>query len=81
MHKSKRDGLKRRVSEYERIERKIQELSFNGKSEARRERAKMIENRHWYDREQKGEFRTGNDREVKGKTLRAADVVAGVRSV
>ena len=63
MHKSKRDGLKRRVSEYERIERKIQELSFNGKSEARRERAKMIENRHWYDRDLKGEFRTGNDRE------------------
>ena len=81
MHKSKRDGLKRRVSEYERIERKIQELSFNGKSEARRERAKMIENRHWYDRDLKGEFRTGNDREVKSKTLRAADVVAGVRSI
>ena len=45
------------------IERKIQELSFNGKSEARRERAKMIENRHWYDRDRKGDFRTGNDRE------------------
>ena len=63
MHKSKRDGLKRRVSEYERVERKIQELAFNGKSEARRERAKMIENRHWYDRDRKGDFRTGNDRE------------------
>lgn len=63
MHKSKRDGLKRRVSEYERVERKIQELAFNGKSEARRERAKMIENRHWYDRDHKGAFRTGNDRE------------------
>ena len=63
MHKSKRDGLKRRVSEYEKVERKIQELSFNGKSEARRERAKMIENRHWYDRDSKGDFRTGNDRE------------------
>ena len=63
MHKSKRDGLKRRVSEHERIERKIQELAFNGKSEARRERAKMIENRHWYDRKQKGELRSGSDRE------------------
>ena len=81
MHKSKRDGLKRRVSEYERVERKIQALAFNGKSEARRERAKMIENRHWYDRNRKGEFLTGNDREGKGRTLRAADVVYGVRSI
>ena len=70
MHKSKRDGLKRnrddlnrRVSEYERVERKIQELAFSGKSEARRERAKMLENRHWYDRDPKGDFRTGNGRE------------------
>lgn len=81
MHKSKRDGLKNQLREYERLERKIQELAFNGKSEARRERAKMIENRHWYNRDQKGDFRTGNDREVKGHTLRAADVVTGVRSI
>lgn len=63
MHKSKRDGLKKQLREYERLERKIQELAFNGKSEARRERAKMIENRHWYARKHKGELRTGNDRE------------------
>ena len=44
-------------------ERKIQELAFNGKSEARRERAKMIENRHWYNRKHKGELRSGSDRE------------------
>ena len=81
MHKSKRDGLKKQLREYERLERKIQELAFNGKSEARRERARMIENRHWYDRDRKGELRTGNAREVKGHTLRAADVVAGVRSI
>ena len=41
----------------------------------------MIENRHWYGRDLKGELRTGDDREVKGHTLRAADVVAGVRSI
>ena len=63
MHKSKRDGLRQRTEKAKAIERKIQELAFNGKSEARRERAKMIENRHWYDRDQKGAFRTGNDRE------------------
>ena len=74
-------SLRLRVRKAKRIERKIQELAFNGKSEARRERAKMIENRHWYDRDRKGELRSGNDREVKGRTLRAADVVSGVRSI
>ena len=63
MHKSKRDGLRRRVEKVARFERKIQELAFNGNSEARRERAKMIENRHWYDRVLKGELRSGSDRE------------------
>ena len=63
MHKSKRDGLRRRVEKVARFERKIQELAFNGKSEARLERAKMIENRHWYDRDRKGELRSGSDRE------------------
>ena len=59
MHKA----LRLRVRKAQRIERKIQELAFNSKSEARRERAKMIENRHWYDRELKGELRSGSDRE------------------
>ena len=59
MHKA----LRLKVRKAQRIERKIQELAFSGKSEARRERAKMIENRHWYDRKPKGELRTGNDRE------------------
>lgn len=59
MHKA----LRQQVRKAKRIESKIQDLAFNGKSEARRERAKMIENRHWYDRDQKGAFRTGNDRE------------------
>ena len=58
MHKA----LRLKVRKAQRIERKIQELAFNGKSEARQERAKMIENRHWYSRDQKGDFRTGNDR-------------------
>lgn len=59
MHKA----MRLKVRKAQRIERKIQGLAFNGKSEARRERAKMIENRHWYDRELKGELRTGNDRQ------------------
>ncbi len=59
MHKA----LRLKVRKAQRIERKIQALAFNGKSEARLERAKMIENRHWYDRDLKGELRTGNDRE------------------
>ena len=59
MHKS----MRLKVRKAKAIERKIQELAFNGKSEARLERAKMIENRHWYDRNHKGEFRTGNDRD------------------
>ena len=77
MHKA----LRLKVRKAKAIERKIQELAFNGKSEARLERAKMIENRHWYGRNLKGDFRTGNGHEVNGKTLRAADVVAGVRSI
>ena len=59
MHKALR--LKARKAKA--MELKIQELAFNGKSEARRERAKMIENRHWYDRKHKGELRTGGDRD------------------
>lgn len=59
MHKA----LRLKVRKAKAIERKIQELAFNGKSEARQERAKMIENRHWYGRNPKGELRTGNDRE------------------
>lgn len=59
MHKA----LRQQVRKAKRIESKIQDLAFNGKSEARRERAKMIENRHWYDRDQKGDFRTGNNRD------------------
>ena len=59
MHKT----MRLKVRKAKRIERKIQELAFNGKSEARRERAKMIENRHWYARDRKGELRSGGDRE------------------
>ena len=59
MHKA----LRLKVRKAKAIERKIQELAFNGKSEARRERAKMIENRHWYGRELTGELRSGSNRE------------------
>ena len=57
MHKALRQQVRRAKAK----ELKIQALAFNGKSEARLERAKMIENRHWYDRARKGDFRTGND--------------------
>ena len=59
MHKA----LRLRVRKAQRTERKIQELAFNGESEARRERAKMLENRHWYGRDLTGELRSGSDRE------------------
>lgn len=59
MHKA----LRLKVRKAKAIERKIQELAFNGKSEARLERAKMIENRHWYGRNLKGELRSGNARD------------------
>lgn len=59
MHKA----LRLKVRKAKAMELKIQELAFNGKSEARRERAKMIENRHWYGRNLKGELRTGGDRD------------------
>ena len=59
MHKA----LRLKVRKAKAIERKIQELAFNGKSEARQERAKMIENRHWYGRDLKGELRSGSARE------------------
>lgn len=59
MHKA----LRLKVRKAKAMELKIQELAFNGKSEARRERANMLENRHWYGRNLKGELRTGNDRE------------------
>ena len=65
MHKA----LRLKVRKARAIERKTQGLAFNGKSEARRERAKMIENRHWYARDLKGELRTGNNRDHGRVTL------------
>ena len=62
-------AMRLKVRKAQRIERKIQELAFNGKSEARRERAKMIENRHWYGRDRKGELRSGSDREPGPVTI------------
>ena len=62
MHKSKREGLRRRTERARRIEDKIQALSFSTNPEARKEKKRMSENRHWYDRELKGEFRTGSNR-------------------
>lgn len=57
MHKSKREGLRRRTEKARRIEDKIQALSFSTNPEARKENKRMAENRHWYARELKGELR------------------------
>lgn len=57
MHKNKREGLRRRTEKVRRIEDKVQALSFSGNPEARKESKRMAENRHWYDRELKGELR------------------------
>ena len=57
MHKSKREGLRRRTEKARRIEDKVQTLSFSGNPESRKEIKRMAENRHWYDRELKGELR------------------------
>lgn len=62
-------ALRLKVRKAKRIERKIQELAFSVKPEARRERAKMIENRHWYNRELTGDFRSGSDREQGPVTI------------
>lgn len=52
MHKS----LRQRVQKAKRIERKIQALSFSIHPEYRKENKRMAENRHWYDRNPKGEL-------------------------
>lgn len=57
MHKSKREGLRRRTEKAKRIEAKIQALSFSNNPESRKEIKRMAENRHWYNRELKGELR------------------------
>lgn len=58
MHKA----LRQQVRKAKAKELKIQALAFNGKSEARLERARMIENRHWYGRNLTGELRSGSDK-------------------
>ena len=63
MHKSKREGLRRRTEKARRIEDKIQALSFSTTPEARKENKRLAENRHWYDRDLKGELRTGSSGE------------------
>ena len=59
MHKA----LRLKVRKARAIERKIQALAFSDKSEARQERAKMLENRHWYGRNPTGELRSGSEKE------------------
>ena len=58
MHKS----LRKRVQKARRIENKIQALAWSKGPEARKERARMVENRHWFDRDLKGELMTASDK-------------------
>lgn len=53
MHKS----MRQRVQKAKRIEAKVKVLAFAKTPEARKESKRMAENRHWYDRELKGELR------------------------
>lgn len=56
MHKS----MRVKVQKAKRIEAKVRILAFDKGQPARIERARMAENRHWFDRTPKGELRTGN---------------------
>lgn len=58
MHKS----LRQRVQKAKRIERKVQALSFSRTSESLKERKRMAENRHWYDRDPKGALLSASDK-------------------
>lgn len=58
MHKA----MRLKVKKARRIEDKIQALAFGSTPESRKARAKMIENRHWYGRNLKGELRSGSDK-------------------
>lgn len=62
MHKSKREGLRRRTEAARRIENKIQALTFSGNPESRKELKRMAENRHWYDRNPKGALLSASDK-------------------
>lgn len=69
MHKSKREGLRRRTeaaiqaeAKARRIENKIQALTFSGNPESRKELKRMAENRHWYDRNPKGALLSASDK-------------------
>lgn len=57
MHKS----MRQRVQKAKRIEAKIKFLAFSINPEARKESKRMAENRHWYDRELKGELRCARE--------------------
>lgn len=55
MHKNERKKLQRIKS----FETRIKALSFDKSPAAREARARMTDNRHWYDRELKGSLRVG----------------------
>ena len=63
MERNMHKALRLKVRKARRIEDKIQALAFSSTPESRLARVKMAENRHWYDRDQKGALRTGNDRD------------------
>lgn len=65
MHKA----LRQKVQVAKRRESKVQTLAFSKSPGARKERVRMIENRHWYDRDLKGAFVTGNNRDNGAVTV------------
>lgn len=72
MHKS----MRLLVQKAQRRESKIQTLAKARTPEARKERMRMLDNRHWQDRELKGEFLTGNahQRNAGSCTVREDDM-------
>lgn len=58
MHKA----MRKRVQKALRIESKIQALAFDRSAGAREDRVRMIENRHWFGRNLKGELLSASDK-------------------
>lgn len=56
MHKSKRAAVKRIRG----FEERIQSLAFDKTPGTSKARVAMANNRHWFNRELKGQLRTGN---------------------
>ena len=63
MHKDMRKLVQKAKSR----EAKIAKLAWSKDSEARKERKRMIENRHWYGRDLVGKLLSGNTHTASGQ--------------